>query len=69
MWNDLLEPYLTQKDRLPKSGRYIVAVYDDEFIVVYQAYRQAIGLFAAKHGYFGGEFSLNRMSWIKPNFL
>jgi hypothetical protein len=21
------------------------------------------------HGYFGGEFSLSRMSWVKPNFL
>jgi hypothetical protein len=38
-------------------------------VVVYQAYRPAIGRFAATHGYFGGEFSLNRMSWIKPTFL
>src|SRR4029077_15450945 len=29
----------------------------------------AIGHYAARHGRFGGEFSLNRMSWIKPNFL
>lgn len=37
---------------------------------MYQAYRHAIGDFAATHGYFGGEhFSLSRMSWIKPNFL
>ena len=37
---------------------------------MYQAYRPAIGNFAATHGYFGGDhFSLNRMSWIKPNFL
>jgi Domain of unknown function (DUF4291) len=37
---------------------------------VYQAYRPAIGHFAATHGYLGGEhFSLTRMSWIKPNFL
>jgi hypothetical protein len=27
------------------------------------------GQFAVKNGYFGDEFSLNRMSWIKPNFL
>ena len=46
-----------------------MAQYDDESIVVYQAYRPAIGNFAAQNGYFGGEFSLNRMSWIKPNFL
>ena len=33
----LLEPYLDRKDRLPKSGHHILAQYDDETIVVYQA--------------------------------
>jgi hypothetical protein len=61
--------YTEQIVRLPKIGRHIVAQFDDEGVVVYQAYRPAIGEFAANHGYFGGEFSLNRMSWIKPNFL
>ncbi|MGK7914900.1 MAG: DUF4291 domain-containing protein [Prochloraceae cyanobacterium] len=60
---------MTQKERWPKTGRHILAQYDDNIIVVYQAYRAAIGHFAASHGYFGGEFRLNRMSWIKPNFL
>ncbi|MFY0538430.1 DUF4291 domain-containing protein [Nannocystis pusilla] len=36
---------------------------------MYQAYRPAIGRFAAEHQRFGGPFSLERMSWIKPNFL
>jgi Domain of unknown function (DUF4291) len=65
----LTESYLAQIDRWPKTRRHILAQFDDESIVVYQAYRPAIGHFAASHGYFGGEFSLNRMSWIKPNFL
>jgi hypothetical protein len=47
----------------------ILAQFDAESVVVYQAYSQSIGHFAAKHGYFGGDFSLNRMTWIKPNFL
>ena len=47
----------------------IRADFDRETIVVYQAYRPQIGHFAVKHGYFGGEFKLTRMSWIKPNFL
>jgi len=47
----------------------VLAQFDDDSVVVYQAYRPAIGRFAAEHGYFGGEFSLSRMSWIKPNFL
>jgi hypothetical protein len=67
--NLLTEPYLVQTARLPKSGRHVVAQFDDESVIVYQAYRHAIGHFAAQHGYFGGEFSLNRMSWIKSNFL
>ena len=65
----ITEPYLSQKDRWPKTGRHILAQFDENSVVVYQAYRLSIGHFAAQHGYFGGEFSLNRMSWIKPNFL
>jgi hypothetical protein len=61
--------YLDQQQRWPSSGRHILACFDEESIVVYQAYSPAIGRFAARHGYFGGEFSYSRMSWIKPNFL
>jgi hypothetical protein len=64
-----LESYLNQAARWPASGRHILAQFDDESVVVYQAYRPAIGRYAAAHGAFGGEFSLGRMSWIKPNFL
>ena len=35
--------YTEQVTRLPKNGRQIVAQFDDEGIVVYQAYRPAIG--------------------------
>lgn len=61
--------YAEQVGRWPESGRHILAQYDDETIVVYQAYRPAIGSFAVEHGYFGGDFKYTRMSWIKPNFL
>ncbi len=63
------EPYRDQVQRWPTTGRHILAQFDAQSIIVYQAYRPAIGHFAAAHGYFGGEFSFNRMSWIKPNFL
>ena len=63
------EPYLVQAARWTNNGRHILAQFDDESVIVYQAYRPAIGQFAAKNGYFGGDFSLSRMSWIKPNFL
>lgn len=65
----ITEPYLEQQQHWPQIGRYILAQFDETSIVVYQAYRPSIGHFAARHGYFGGEFSLSRMSWIKPNFL
>jgi hypothetical protein len=65
----VLEPYLAQRSRWPQQGQHVLAQFDAESVVVYQAYRPAIGRFAAEHGWFGGEFSLSRMSWIKPNFL
>src|SRR5688500_5914883 len=67
--NLITEPYSIQQRRWPASGRHILAQYDADGIVVYQAYRSEIGQFAAEHGYFGGAFSLGRMSWVKPNFL
>src|SRR5215207_4927664 len=67
--NLITEPYVSQQARWPASGRHILAQFDDESVVVYQAYRPAIGHFAARNGYFGGDFSTGRMSWIKPNFL
>ncbi|OWY64883.1 DUF4291 domain-containing protein [cyanobacterium TDX16] len=56
------ELYRSQLDRLPKSGNRIVAQHDDRSIVVYQAYRPAIGRFAAEHGYFGGAFNFEQLS-------
>lgn len=65
----LTEPYHLQARNWPTSGRHILAQYDDETIVVYQAYRPSAGRFAAENGYFEKDFSYSRMSWIKPNFL
>jgi len=64
-----LKKYDEQITEWPKSGYHIMAQYDDEEIIVYQSYRKEIGEFAAKNQYFGGAFSLDRMTWIKPNFL
>jgi hypothetical protein len=64
-----LENYLDQKSRLPEEGKQIIAQHDEKTIIVYQAYRPEIGHYAAKNGYFGGQFSFNRMTWIKTNFL
>jgi len=61
--------YSEQRAIWPQFGRHILAGFDADSIWVYQAYNEQIGAFAAKHGRFGDGFSLNRMSWIKPNFL
>ncbi len=65
----VFEPYAEQVKLWPKEGRHILAQFDDESIIVYQAYNPAIGQYAAAHGRFGGAFSYERMSWVKPNFL
>jgi len=63
------ERYLDQVATWPSEGRHILAHFDVDTIVVYQAYRPSIGTYAIKHGAFGDGFSYTRMSWIKPNFL
>lgn len=47
----------------------IRADYDKDSIVVYQAYREAIGKPAIENNAFKPPFSFNRMTWIKPSFL
>ena len=64
-----LKKYKEQLQDWPQKGHHIMAQYDDEKIIVYQSYRKKIGEFAVNNQYFGGEFSLERMTWIKPNFL
>lgn len=63
------QPYLEQLLMWPKSGRHILARFDEQSVYVYQAYRPEIAEYAVTNQKFGGEFSFNRMSWIKPNFL
>jgi hypothetical protein len=62
-------PYAEQMQSWPQTDQHILAQFDEDTIIVYQAYRPSIGLFAVENGYFGGEFKYSRMSWIKPNFL
>lgn len=64
-----LKKYKEQLQDWPQKGHHIMAQYNDEEIIVYQSYRKEIGEFAASNHYFGGDFSLERMTWIKPNFL
>lgn len=64
------ELYLDQTKVWPAGGRHILAQYDDDTIIVYQAFNPNVADYAVKHGQFGGpHYSFSRMSWIKPNFL
>ncbi|MBS7531578.1 DUF4291 domain-containing protein [Hazenella sp. IB182353] len=63
------EPYREQVRSWPQKGRHILAQFDQDTIVVYQAYHPGIGQYAEKHNRFGEGFKLTRMSWIKTNFL
>lgn len=61
--------YKEQIKEWPQTGHHIMAQFDGEKVIVYQSYRPEIGRFAVENQFFGGAFSLDRMTWIKPNFL
>lgn len=46
----------------------VLAAFDDDGVVVYQAFRPEIVHEAIKKGTFGKGFGLDRMTWIKPSF-
>jgi len=49
--------------------KQIRAVYDEQTITVYQAYRKDIAEPAIKNQKFVQPFKMERMTWIKPSFL
>ena len=62
--------YSQYESKFPSEGRHILAQQTDEHILVYQAFRASIANYALKNQVFGGsDYSYQRMSWIKPNFL
>ncbi len=66
-----LAPYLTQAARWPAAGRYVLAQATTDTVVVYQAYAPSLGTAAAVLGRLQDVpgFSMDRMTWIKTNFL
>ena len=58
---------MTNQDPVP--ARQIRALYTDESVTVYQAYRDAIADAALSAQRFVPPFRLERMTWIKPSFL
>ncbi|WP_390624194.1 DUF4291 family protein [Fodinicola feengrottensis] len=54
-------------DQIP--ARQVRAAYDDDTIIVYQAYASAIAEPAVTAQAFVPPFKIERMTWIKPSFL
>lgn len=51
------------------NTREIRAVFDEETITVYQAYKKEIAIPAVDNQTFVAPFKIERMTWIKPSFL
>lgn len=70
-----LAQYSQEVCQWPSTGNHILAQFDEEAIVVYQAYNNKIASAIVKHQNFHHSkcleagFKLTRMSWIKTNFL
>ncbi len=64
------ESYEAHENHLPSTGRFIIAQFDAESIVVYQAFNEAIAAYALEHGRFGGPaYDDTRITHLKPSFL
>ncbi len=62
--------YHSYENGLPKEGNFILGQRNENNIFVYQAFNDRIADYAIKNQNFGGpDYSFNRMTWIKPNFL
>lgn len=62
---------LQSRQTWPKEGKHILAQYDEDTIVVYQAFKPEIAAYAVSAQRFVGcpGYNPNRMTWIKTNFL
>src|SRR5271169_1838002 len=60
---------MTNEGRAMPKLHEIRADYDEDTIVVYQAYPPAIAEPALSAQHFVAPFSFGRMTWIKPSFL
>lgn len=64
------ESYHDHESHLPSTGRFIIAQFDADSIVVYQAFNEAIAAYAVEHGRFGGPaYDEVRITHLKPSFL
>lgn len=66
----IFESHDEHEKHLPAVGKFIIAQYNNESIIVYQAFRDSIAEYAVKNQCFGGDdYDFNRTTWLKPSFL
>lgn len=66
----ILESYEEHERHLPSKGKYIIAQFTKEYIIVYQAFKDSIAQYAVDNQKFGGEdYDFERTTWLKPSFL
>jgi hypothetical protein len=64
----LLEGYTEQVKIWPKAGRHVLAQFDAETVIVYQAFAPAIGLAVAERGSIPSEVNCG-LNFVIPSFL
>jgi hypothetical protein len=66
----ILESHDEHERHLPAIGKFIIAQFNKESIIVYQAFRDSIAEYAIRHQRFGGgDYDFDRTTWLKPSFL
>jgi hypothetical protein len=65
-----LETYHEHESHLPLKGKFIIAQFDKDSVIVYQAFNDAIAKYAVDNQRFGGDsYDFGRITWLKPSFL
>lgn len=65
-----LESYEEHEKHLPTVGKFIIAQFNKESIIVYQAFKDSIANYAVENQKFGGDdYEFDRTTWLKPSFL
>ena len=66
----VFESYEEHERHLPSNGKYIIAQFAKDYIIVYQAFKDSIAEYAVANQKFGGEdYDFERTTWLKPSFL
>jgi hypothetical protein len=66
----ILESHDEHEKHLPAVGKFVIAQFNKESIIVYQAFKDTIAQYAVEHQQFGGDdYDFDRTTWLKPSFL